>query len=170
MGPLRQQHQSHVELRDNGGHSRNEHPLYDRLMDERRIEENSGVNHGGGISLECRIRLAVLRSQRKAAHAWCASPVYCHVRNRNTVYVVVPPDVLEKPPPVNPIGLAQWLQRMLHEGEVRNQTCLAARTGLTRSRITLASIPESQKTGKMSRMAPSWSQESEDRGQNANKR
>jgi len=55
------------------------------------------------------------------------------------------------------------------EGKVRNQTRLAARTGLTRSRITLSSIPESQEMRKMSRMAPSWSQESEHRGQNANK-
>jgi len=32
------------------------------------------------------------------------------------------------------------------------------------------SIPESQEMGKMPRMPPSWSQESEDRGQNANER
>ena len=105
------------------------------------------------VSLECSVWLPVLRSRRKAAHAWCAIPVYCHIRDRNAVYVVAPP--------VNPTCLAQSLQRMLDEREVRNQASLAARTGLTRSRIPLASIPETQEMGKVSRMAPSWSQNTE---------
>jgi hypothetical protein len=104
-----------------------------------------------------------------ATHASLRMLEYLHLSQQmqNLAHIVVR---RLKPAPANPICFAQSLQGMLDEGEVRNQACLAERTGLTRSRITLASIPESLEMGKISRMAPRWNQESEDRGQNANKR
>lgn len=83
------------------------------------------------------ILIRAVRTQRTFAKGWHPVPVFRQFQNGKLLFTTSEMNqTTRKPARQNPLSVALSFQRMIDNGEVRNQSHLASKMGVSRARVT----------------------------------